>query len=104
MWYNRLTSVTYGDSANERRSVNDIDKVFSTVQAAVSIRTPEHTAFDELVESWAWENLSDEERDAFFAAVGKGRYIDAHQILTSSGRCWPWRRPQFDRWLASHSR
>lgn len=84
--------------------MSDLDRLVNAMQAAVSVRTPEHTPFDDLVEGWACENLSDAERDAFFAAVGEGRYTDAHGILTANGLCWPWRRAQFDRWLASHSR
>jgi len=83
--------------------MNNIDNVIKAMQAAVSVRNPAPTALDDEVEGWACEKLSEEDCDAFFAAIASGRYIAAHGILTAHGLCWPWRRSQFDRWLASHS-
>lgn len=61
----------------------------------------ERTFLRLIAQQWAIENLPGQRYEDFEAAVAAGRFVDAYHMLTRDGVMWPWRKSQWDRWVAA---
>lgn len=50
---------------------------------------------------WAIEHLSVSKYEEFVAKINAGHFVEAYNMLSVDGVFWPWRKSQWDRWLAA---